>query len=166
MNFGLLFQKWSLGTQKLFCKVLDQLDTLLNNYGLINSQSMLIYHLKLKQLYLGNGCSDRKNNNIFDPRGGWGIINWTFIFTRHQPRLFLKALLVSVVWFVWYTSVILTYIKSLGRTYLSFYVLSLNRHCHYKSWLVHKNGNQLNFPLPVNSCPGWLQCLLQIYMAL
>ena len=48
MNFGLLFQKWSLGTQKLFCKVLDQLDTQLNNYGLISSQSMLIYHLKLK----------------------------------------------------------------------------------------------------------------------
>ena len=70
MNFGLLFQKWSLGTQKLFCKVLDQLDTRLNNYGLISSQSMLIYHLKLKkQLYLGNGCSDRKNNDIFDPRG-------------------------------------------------------------------------------------------------
>ena len=69
-NFVLLFQKWSLGTQKLFCKVLDQLDTRLNNYGLINSQSMLIYHLKLKkQLYLGNGCADRKNNDIFDPRG-------------------------------------------------------------------------------------------------
>ena len=30
---------------------------------------MLIYHLKLNQLYLGNGCSDRKNNNIFDPMG-------------------------------------------------------------------------------------------------
>ena len=48
MNFGLLFQKLSLGTQKLFCKVLDQLDTRLNNYGLISSQSMLIYHLKFK----------------------------------------------------------------------------------------------------------------------
>ena len=41
-------KKLSLGTQKLFCKVLDQLDTRLNNYGLISSQSMLIYHLKLK----------------------------------------------------------------------------------------------------------------------
>ena len=49
MNFGLLFQKLSLGTQESFCKVWDQLDTLLNNYGLISSQSMLIiYHLKLK----------------------------------------------------------------------------------------------------------------------
>ena len=155
-NFGLLFQKLSLGTQKLFCKVLDQLDTRLNNYGLISSQSMLIYHLK-KQMYLGNGCSDRKNNDIFDPKGlkesiigqfwpykawwyqisqnknfgllfqkwslgtqesfckisdqldtqsdNYGLISWhtasincvnncTFIFTRHLPRLFLKALLV------------------------------------------------------------------------
>ena len=48
MNFGLLFQKLSLGTQKLFFKVLDQLDTRFNNYGLISSQSMLIYHLKLE----------------------------------------------------------------------------------------------------------------------
>ena len=157
MNFGLLFQKWSLGTQKLFWKVLDQLDTRLNNYGLISSQSMLIYHLKLKQLYLENGCSDRKNKDIFDRKGlnqsligqfwpymawwyqisqnknfvllfqkwslgtqesfckvsdqldtqlnNYGLISWhtssincvnncTFIFTRHQPRLFLKALLV------------------------------------------------------------------------
>ena len=30
------------------CKVSDQLDTRLNTYGLISSQSMLIYHLKLK----------------------------------------------------------------------------------------------------------------------
>ena len=69
MNFGLLFQKWSLGTQKLFCKVLDQLDTRLNNYGLISSQSMLIYHLKLKTAVSRNGCSDRKNNDIFRPQG-------------------------------------------------------------------------------------------------
>ena len=47
-NFGLLFQKWSLGTQESFCKVWDHLDTRLNNYSLISSQSMLIYHLKLK----------------------------------------------------------------------------------------------------------------------
>ena len=47
-NFGLLFQKWSLGTQESFCKVWDQLDTRLNNYGLISSQSMLTYHLMLK----------------------------------------------------------------------------------------------------------------------
>ena len=69
MNFGLLFEKLSLGTQKLFCKVLDPLDTRLNDHVLISSQSMLIYHLKLNQLYLGNGCSDRKNNDIFDPKG-------------------------------------------------------------------------------------------------
>ena len=69
MNFGLLFQKLSLGTQEPFCKVWDQSDTRLNNYGLISSQSMLIYHLKLNQPYLGNGCSDRKNNDIFDPTG-------------------------------------------------------------------------------------------------
>ena len=37
MNFGLLFQKWSLGTQESFCKVWDQSDTQLNNYGLISS---------------------------------------------------------------------------------------------------------------------------------
>ena len=30
---------------------------------------MLISLLKLKQLYLGNGWSDRKNNDIFDPKG-------------------------------------------------------------------------------------------------
>ena len=65
MNFGLLFQKWSLGTQKLFCKVLEQLDTQLNNYGLISRHTSI-------------NC----------------VNNCTFIFTRHQPRLFLKALLV------------------------------------------------------------------------
>ena len=32
-------------------------------------QSMLIYHLKLKSAVLGNGCSDHKNNDIFDPKG-------------------------------------------------------------------------------------------------
>ena len=42
MNFGLFFQKWSLGTQESFCKVGDQLDTRLNNYGLISSKSILI----------------------------------------------------------------------------------------------------------------------------
>ena len=36
MNFGLLFQKWFLGTQESFCNVSDQLDTQLNNYGLIS----------------------------------------------------------------------------------------------------------------------------------
>ena len=35
----------------------------------LQSLRLLIYHLKLKQLYLGNGCSDRKNNDIFDPTG-------------------------------------------------------------------------------------------------
>ena len=56
--------------QESFCKVWDQLDTRLNNDGLISSQSMLIYHLKLKSVvYLGNGGSDRKNNDIFDPKG-------------------------------------------------------------------------------------------------
>ena len=67
-NFGLLFQKWSLGTQESFCKVSDQLDTQLNNYGLISWHTSSI------------NC----------------VNNCTFIFTRHQPRLFLKALLVSV----------------------------------------------------------------------
>ena len=33
--------------QESFCKVLDQLDNRLNNYGLISIQLMLIYHLKL-----------------------------------------------------------------------------------------------------------------------
>ena len=33
-NFGLLYQKWSLGTQESFCKVWDQSFTRLNNYGL------------------------------------------------------------------------------------------------------------------------------------
>ena len=66
MNFGLLFQKWSLGTQESFCKVLDQLDTQLNNYGLISWHTSSI------------NC----------------VNNCRFIFTRHQPRLFLKALLV------------------------------------------------------------------------
>ena len=64
MNFGLLFQKWSLGTQESFCKVSDQLDTWLNNYGLIS----------------------RHNSSINC------VNNCTFIFKRHQPRLFLKAL--------------------------------------------------------------------------
>ena len=32
-------------------KVWDQLDTRLNNYGLISSQSMLIYHLVTKELF-------------------------------------------------------------------------------------------------------------------
>ena len=50
-------------------KFLEQLDTRLNHYSLISSQSMLIYHLNLKQLYLENGCSNRKNYDIFDPRG-------------------------------------------------------------------------------------------------
>ena len=54
-----------------FCnKVSDQLNTQLNKYGLINNQSILIYNLALaNQLYLGNGCSDRKNNDTFDPKG-------------------------------------------------------------------------------------------------
>ena len=30
---------------------------------------MLIYHLKLKSAVLGNGCSDHKNNDIFNPKG-------------------------------------------------------------------------------------------------
>ena len=68
-NFGLLFQKWSLGTQESFCKVSDQLDTQLNNYGLISWHTASI------------NC----------------VNNCTFIFTRHQPRLFLKALLVYVM---------------------------------------------------------------------
>ena len=68
MNFGLLFQKWSLGTQESFCKVSDQLDTWLNNYGLISRHTS------------GINC----------------VNNCTFIFTRHQPRLFLKALLVYI----------------------------------------------------------------------
>ena len=58
-NFGLLFQKISLGTQESFCKVSDLLDTCVNN------------------------C--------------------TCIFTRHQPRLFLKALLVYYYVGVWWT---------------------------------------------------------------
>ena len=66
MNFDLLFKKWYLGTQELFCKVSDQLDTRLNNYGLI--------------------CRHTSGINC--------VNNCTFIFTRHQPRLFLKALLV------------------------------------------------------------------------
>ena len=67
-NFGLLFQKWSLDTQESFCKVSDQLDTLLYNYGLISWHTSSI------------NC----------------VNNCTFIFTRHQPRLFLKALLVTL----------------------------------------------------------------------
>ena len=66
MNFGLLFKKWYLGTQESFCKVSDQLDTRLNNYGLISRHTS------------GINC----------------VNNCAFIFTRHQPRLFLKALLV------------------------------------------------------------------------
>ena len=62
---GLLFQKWSLG------KVSDQLDTRLNNYGLISRHTSI-------------NC----------------VNNCTFMFTRHQPRLFLKALLVDTS-FVW-----------------------------------------------------------------
>ena len=159
MNFGLLFKKWSLDTQKLFCKVLDQLDTRLNNYGLISSQSMLIYHLKLKPAVSRKRLLGSQNKDIFDPKGlkesliaqfwpykawwyqisqnknfgllfqkwslgtqesfcqvsdqldtqlnNYGLISWltasincvnncTFIFTRHQPRLFLKALLVYI----------------------------------------------------------------------
>ena len=42
------FHTCSLGPQESSFKVSDQLDTRLNNYGLISSQSMLIYHLKLK----------------------------------------------------------------------------------------------------------------------
>ena len=64
-NFGLFFQK-SLGTQESFCKVSDRLDKRLNNYGLISRHTSSI------------NC----------------VNNCTFIFTRHQPRLFLKALLV------------------------------------------------------------------------
>ena len=30
---------------------------------------MLIYHLIYHLPYLGNGCLDRKNNDIFDPKG-------------------------------------------------------------------------------------------------
>ena len=40
--FGLLFQKWSLGTQESFCKVSDQLDTRLNNYDLISRHTSSI----------------------------------------------------------------------------------------------------------------------------
>ena len=131
INFGLLFQKLSLGTQKLFCKVLDQLDTRLNNYGLINSQSMLIYHLKLTNSCISETAARIAKITIFSNNFGllfqkwslctqesfckvsdqldtqlnnYGLIsrhtfincvnNCTFIFTRHQPRLFLKALLV------------------------------------------------------------------------
>ena len=75
MNFGLLFQKWSLGTQESFCKVSDQLDTQLNNYGLISWHTSSM------------NC----------------VNNCTFIFTRHQPRLFLKALLViSKLLYIWW----------------------------------------------------------------
>ena len=70
MNFGLLFQKWSLGTQKLFCKVLDQLDTRLNNYGLISSQSMLIYHLKLKNSCISKTAARIAKITIFSTPGG------------------------------------------------------------------------------------------------
>ena len=55
-----------MGTQESFCKVSDQLDTWLNNYGLIS----------------------RHNSSINC------VNNCTLIFKRHQPRLFLKALLV------------------------------------------------------------------------
>ena len=48
-------------------KVLEQLDTRLNNYGLISRHTSI-------------NC----------------VNNCTFIFTRHQPRLFLKALLVYI----------------------------------------------------------------------
>ena len=48
-------------------KVLEQLDTRLNNYGLISRHTSI-------------NC----------------VNNCTFIFTRHQPRLFLKALLVLI----------------------------------------------------------------------
>ena len=137
MNFGLLFQKWSLGTQKLFCKVLDQLDTRLNNYGIISSQSMLIYHLKwLNESLIGQfwpymawwyQISQNKNFGLLFQKwslgtqesfckvsdqldtqlNNYGLISWhtssincvnncTFIFTRHQPHLFLKALLVNI----------------------------------------------------------------------
>ena len=79
MNSGLLFQKWSLGTQESFCKVSDQLDTWLNNYGLISRHN---YSLN---------C----------------VNNCTFIFKRHQPRLFLKALLVCYC----FVQVIVIFIK-------------------------------------------------------
>ena len=66
MNCGLLFQKISLGTQELLCKVSDQLDTRLNNYGLISNQSMLIYHLKLiSVVYRKWLLGYRKINDIF-----------------------------------------------------------------------------------------------------
>ena len=42
MNFGLFFQKWSLGTQESFCKVSDQLDTRLNNYGIVSRHTSSI----------------------------------------------------------------------------------------------------------------------------
>ena len=59
-------KKWSLGTQESFWKVSDQLDSRLSNYGLISRHTSSI------------NC----------------VNNCTLIFTRHQPRLFLKALLV------------------------------------------------------------------------
>ena len=42
------FPKMLLGHPEVVLQSLDQLDTRLNHYGLISSQSMLIYHLNLK----------------------------------------------------------------------------------------------------------------------
>ena len=72
-EFWPTFQKWSLGTQESFCKVSDQLDTRLNNYGLISRHTSSI------------NC----------------INNCICIFTRHQPRIFLKAILVLHIMSAW-----------------------------------------------------------------
>ena len=134
MNFGLLFQKWSLGTQS-FCKVWDKLDTWLNNYGPISSQSIQISCIseraariakitifstprELKNHLWGNSDDFRHSGVKFHKQMNFGLLfqkwslgtqesfckvsdqldtcvnNCTCIFTRHQPRLFLKALLV------------------------------------------------------------------------
>ena len=41
-----------MGPHESSSKIVDQLDTLINNYGLISCQSMLIFHLKLKSKFI------------------------------------------------------------------------------------------------------------------
>ena len=129
-------QKWTLvyfskhdpwAPRGSFAKFQTNFDTRLNNYGLISSQSMLIYHLKLKSAVSQkrHGCvkfHTKKNFGLLFQKWSLGKVsdqldtrlikhyglisrhtsincvnNCTFIFTRHQPRLFLKALLVIII---------------------------------------------------------------------
>ena len=113
-NFGLLFQRWSLGTQESFCKNNDILDprglkeSLFGQFWPYKHGGVKFHKTKTIAYFSKNPwapkscsakCQDTRLNN-------YGLIskhtssincvnNSTFIFTRHQPRLFLKALLVN-----------------------------------------------------------------------